>query len=125
MMHLHVCSFTFIYAGPRWWGLHTNKQFGPSHTRETSNRSGPKSFDSGQNWDDLAWDHSSFFSRGLFGGSESILFTDATKQMKSFQECRQTQKAGGTGSSHLRNVCSRRHSFWRDAKGAEPGPMSG
>ena len=53
MMHLHVCSFTLIHAGPRWWGLDTSKQFGPrSHT-------GLKSFDGGQNWDDPAWDHSS------------------------------------------------------------------
>ena len=62
MMHLHVCSFTLIYAGPSRWGLDTSKQFGPGHpghTRETSDRSGPKSFDSGQNWDDPAWDHSS------------------------------------------------------------------
>ena len=35
MIHLHVCSFTLIYAGPRWWGLDTSKQFGPrSHTRD-------------------------------------------------------------------------------------------
>ena len=44
--------------------------------------------------------------------------------MKSFQECRHTQRAGETGSSHLVNVRSKKHSFWRDAKGAEPGPMS-
>ena len=47
-----------------------------------------------------------------------------SKQMKSYQECRHTQRAGGTGSSHIFNVRSKRHSFWRDAKGAEPGPMS-
>ena len=49
MMHLHVCSLTLIYAGPRLWGLDTSKQFDPGHTRETSDLSGPKSFDSGQN----------------------------------------------------------------------------
>ena len=101
----------------------------PGHTRETSDRSGPKSFDSGQNWDDPAWDHSSLlFTRFVWWPCsvwlESLLFTDAPKQMKSFQECRNTQRAGGTGSSHLFNVRSKRHSFWRDAKGAEPGPMS-
>ena len=36
------------------------------HTRETSDRSGPKSFDSGQNWDDPAWDHSSMLFTSFF-----------------------------------------------------------
>ena len=55
-----------------------------------------------------------------------MLFTDAPKQMKSFQECRHTQRAGETGSLHLVNVRTKRHScsFWRDAKDAEPGPIS-
>ena len=57
MMHLHfvhVCSFTLIYAGSRWWDLTQANSLDPGHTRETSDQSGAKSFNSGQNWDDPA-----------------------------------------------------------------------
>ena len=59
MIHLHVCSFTFFMLARVGGDLTQAKSLDPGHTRGTSDRSGPKSFDSGQNWDDPAWDHSS------------------------------------------------------------------
>ena len=56
MMHQRVCSFTLIYAGG---DLTQANSLDPGHTRETSDRSGLKSLDNGQNLDDPAWDHSS------------------------------------------------------------------
>ena len=50
------------------------------------------------------------------------MFTDAPKSMKSFKECRHTQRAGGTWSSLLFNVRSKRQVFCEMQR--EPGPMS-
>ena len=58
MMHLHVSSFTLMLALVGG-DLTQANSLEPGHTRETSDRSEPKSFESRQNWDDPAWDHSS------------------------------------------------------------------
>ena len=54
MMHLHVSSFTLFLLALAGGDLTQANSLDPGHTRETSDRSGPKPFDSGQNWDDPA-----------------------------------------------------------------------